>query len=88
MRFNEWKDMIPRRNLSTAVWIFCPGHVGVAGNEWADVLAVKAGVGEPLSRDSPSVMATFTEWFNNNLVVVPSYTIDIVIEKGLHINAD
>ena len=80
--------MIPRRNLSTAVWIFCPGHVGVAGNEWADVLAVKAGIGELISRDSPSVMATFTEWFNNNRVLAPIHTIDIVIEKGLNIYAD
>ena len=44
--YTELKDKIRRSNLSTVVWILCPGQAGVAGNGRADVQAVKAGVGE------------------------------------------
>ena len=64
------------------IWIFFPGHAGVVGNECADMLAGEAAVGEPISLDPPTVMATLTEWFNNNRVVAPSHTLDIVIEMG------
>ena len=46
------------------------------------MLAGEAVVGEPISLDPPTVMATLTEWFNNNRVVAPSNTLDIVREKG------
>ena len=82
MLYDEWKHLIRRSKLSRVVWIFCPGHAGVAGNERADVLAGEAVVGEPISLDPPTVMATLTEWFNNNRVVAPSHTLDIVREKG------
>ena len=49
-----------RSNLSRVVWIFCPGHAGVAGNERAYVLAGEAGVGEPIILDPPTVMAALT----------------------------
>ena len=52
----------------------------MAGNERADVLAGEAVVGEPISLDPPTVMAT--EWFNNNRVVAPSHTMYIVREEG------
>ena len=82
MLYDEWKHLIRRSNLSRVVWIFCPGHAGVAGNERADVLAGEAVVGEPIALDPPTVMAALTEWFDNNRVVAPSHTLDIVREKG------
>ena len=54
MLYDEWKHLIRRSNLSRVVWIFCPGHAGVAGNERADVLAGEAVVGEPIALDPPT----------------------------------
>ena len=33
MLYDEWKHLIRRSKLSGVVWIFCPWHAGVAGNE-------------------------------------------------------
>ena len=60
MLYDEWKHLIRRSNLSRVVWIFCPGHAGVAGNERADVLAGEAVVGEQIALDPPTVMAALT----------------------------
>ena len=82
MLYEEWKHLIRRINLSRVVWIFCPGHGGVSGNEREDVLAGEAVVGEPITLDPPTVMAAPTECFDNNRVVAPSHTLDNVREKG------
>ena len=66
MLYAEWKDVIRRGNLFRVVWVFYPGHDRVAGNERADVLTGEAVVGESITLDPPTVMATLTEWFNNN----------------------
>ena len=78
----EWKEAIRSSNLARVVWIFCPGHAGVDGNERADELAGAAVVGETVTLDPPTVLATLTEWFNTNRVTAPSHTLDVVIEKG------
>ena len=49
----EWKEAIRSSNLTRVVWIFCPGHAGVAGNERADELAGLAVVGETVTLDPP-----------------------------------
>ena len=63
------------------MWIFCPGHAGVAGNERADKLAGEAVLGEAVPLDAATVIATLTEWYNNNRVVAPSHTLDVLKEK-------
>ena len=78
----EWKEAIRSSNLARVVWIFCPGHAGVDGNERADELAGMAVVGETVALDPPTVLASLTEWFNTNRVTAPSHTLDVVIEKG------
>ena len=45
-------------------------------------LAGAAVVGETVTLDPPTVLATPTEWFNTNRVTAPSHTLDVVIEKG------
>ena len=76
------KEAIRSSNLARVVWIFCPGHAGVDGNERADELAGVAVVGETVTLDPPTVLATLTEWFNTTRVTAPSHSLDVVIEKG------
>ena len=42
---SEQIKAIHRIRLRSVVWIFCPGHAGVRGNEAADKLAGEATVG-------------------------------------------
>ena len=42
----EWKRAIEQSKLTRVVWIFCPGHAGVRGNERADELAGQAALGD------------------------------------------
>ena len=80
--YADWKESIrSASNLARVVWIFCPGHAGVAGNERADKLAGEAVLGEAVPLDAATVIATLTEWYNNNRVVAPSHTLDVLKEK-------
>ena len=38
----DWHTAMPSRRLHRRLWIYCPGHARVRGNEWADRLASKA----------------------------------------------
>ena len=71
MLYADWKEAIRGSNLSRVVWIFCPGHAGVVGNERADKLAGEAVLGEAVPLDPATVVSTLTDWYNNNRVVPP-----------------
>ena len=47
----------------------------------ADKLAGEAVLGEAVPLDAATVIATLTEWYNNNRVVAPSHTLDVLKEK-------
>ena len=81
MLYADWKEAIRGSNLSRVVWIFCPGHAGVVGNERADKLAGEAVLGEAVPLDPATVVSTLTDWYNNNRVVAPSHTMDVLKEK-------
>ena len=48
---SEQIKAIHRIRLRSVVWIFCPGHAGVRGNEAADKLAGEATVGDDIKPD-------------------------------------
>ena len=48
---SEWIEAINKSRLRSIVWIFCPGHAGVRGNEAADKLAGEATVGDDIKPD-------------------------------------
>jgi ribonuclease HI len=52
---HEWKTYIETSALQELVWIYCPGHAGVCGNERADVLASKAQVVGTLDMDKGDI---------------------------------
>ena len=81
MLYADWKEAIRCRNLYRVVWIFCLRHAGVAGNERADKLAGEAVLEEAVLLDPATVIATLTEWYNNNRVVAPFHTLDVLKEK-------
>merc|ERR1712121_308086 len=41
---SEWLDALQRIRLKEITWMYCPGHVGVKGNERADRLAGTATI--------------------------------------------
>ena len=45
------------------------------------MLYPESKVGEEIVLGPPTVMHTFTEWFNIDKVVAPSHTLDVEIEK-------
>ena len=60
---------------------FCPGHAGVAGNERSGNFAGEAVLGEAVPLDPATVVATLTDWYNNNRVVAPSHTMEVLKDK-------
>ena len=57
----DWKELMRSSNLSRVVWIFCPGHADVAGNERADMLAGETVLGQAVPLDLVTVIATLAE---------------------------
>ena len=53
---SEWIDAIQGSKLRSIVWIFCPGHAGVRGNEAADRLAGEATVGDSIMPDRADIL--------------------------------
>ena len=53
---SEWLESINRGGLRSIVWIFCPGHSGVRGNEAADRLAGEATVGDDIKPDRNDIL--------------------------------
>ncbi len=64
------------------VWIFCPGHAGVRGNEKADELAGQAALGDNRKSDPATVIAMVEQWFDDNREVIPSHTMDRLRKRG------
>ena len=53
---NEWLEVLKGTTVRSIVWIFCPGHAGVRGNEAADRLAGSAVVGDTIRMDRAEVL--------------------------------
>jgi ribonuclease HI len=58
---HEWKACIETSALQELVWIYCPGHAGVRGNERADVLASKAPVVGTLDMDRGDILKSIMD---------------------------
>ena len=53
----EWLASLQKSQIVRIVWIFCPGHAGVRGNEQADRLAGRAPLDGSLPMDKGEVVA-------------------------------
>ena len=49
--YADWLKAINASNLQKLLWILCPGHAGVHGNERADTLAGMADIAGELTLD-------------------------------------
>jgi ribonuclease HI len=58
---HEWKAYIEESALLELVWIYCPGHAGVRGNERADLLASKASVVGTLDMDKEDIVKSISD---------------------------
>ena len=53
MLYTDWIDLIYAGHIEKLNWIFCPGHLGVIGNERADTLAGQAQIGGEFTLRTP-----------------------------------
>ena len=58
---HDWKAYIEASALRELVWIYCPGHAGVRGNERADALASAAPVVGTLDMDKGDILRAIND---------------------------
>ena len=82
MLYADWLKAINESNLQKLLWIFCPGHAGVHGNERADKLAGMADIAGELTLDPPTVLSLVKDLLEKKRVYT-SNTTDILKGKGI-----
>ena len=60
---HEWVELIDSSNLGRLLWIYCPGHAGVRGNERADSLASRAPIIGDITMDKKDVLKSLYDHF-------------------------
>ena len=79
--YADWISSIKGSQLQSIVWLFCPGHSGVKGNERADTLAGTAAIDNNFTLDPPTVIAHVKEHLCSNRESSSSYTLQRLLEK-------
>ena len=81
----EWLAAIGSTAIMGIVWIFCPGHAGVKGNEKADQLAGNANIDENLKMDKAEVMKKLSEHLRHQEIEEEEahYAIERMREMGV-----
>ena len=67
--------------LQRLVWIYCPGHAGVSGNEQADRLAITADITCGLHLDRAEVLRGLRNFLNMDRP--EHHNIDCLKERGV-----
>ena len=80
--YADWLKAINASNLQKLLWIFCPGHAGVHGNERADTLAGMADIAGELTLDPPTVLSLVKDLLSKKRVYT-SNTTDVLKGKGI-----
>ena len=82
----DWVSLINESSIQRIVWIYCPGHAGVKGNEEADRLAGNAEIDENVHAifDGGSVEKMVETHIANERDCRPSdsFTLQCLKEKG------
>ena len=80
--YADWLKAISESSLQKLLWIFCPGHAGVHGNERADKIAGEADVSGTLTLDPPTVLSLVKDLLEKQRIET-SNTTDILKGKGI-----
>ena len=60
----DWHTAMHSLRLQRLLWIYCPGHAGVSGNERADRLANTADITSGLQLDRVEVLGGLMNFLN------------------------
>ena len=60
----DWRTAMHSLRLQRLVWIYCPGHAGVSGNERADRLASTADIAPGLQLGRAEMLRGFRNFLN------------------------
>src|SRR5579871_6638699 len=67
---HEWVEFIDSSKLRRLLWIYCPGHAGVRGNERADSLASRAPIMGDITMDKSNVLRSLHDHFLRGVTVL------------------
>ena len=77
----DWHTAMHSLRLQRLLWIYCPGHAGVSGNERADRLASTADVTSGLQLDGAEVLRGLRNFLNTDKP--EHHSIDRLKERGV-----
>ena len=77
----DWHTAMHSLQLQRLLWIYCPGHAGVSGNERADRLASTADVTSGLQLGRAEVLRGLRNFFNMDRP--EHHNIDRLRERGV-----
>ena len=76
----EWHKYMDSINSEQILWIYCPGHAGVQGNERADWLAGRAKMTDGLKLGRSDVIRNLRRQLQENYL---HHTVDRLKERGI-----
>ena len=77
----DWHASMHDIHLQRLLWIYCPGHAGVKGNDRADRLAGKADVKDGLQLGRSDILRNLRRILQSQSQ--GHHTVDCLIERGL-----
>ena len=77
----DWHTAMHSLQLQRLLWIYCPGHAGVSGNERADKLASTADITSGLQLGRAEVLRGLRNFLNMNRP--EHHSIDRLKERGV-----
>ena len=79
----DWNVSVVDIHLQKLLWVYCPGHAGVKGNDRADRLAGKATITSGLLLGSSEVLRSFLKKYYLRVQSQGHHTIDHLEERGV-----
>ena len=72
----EWNVLVVHIHLQKLLWLYCPGHAGVKGNDRADRLADKAAVTSGFFLGRSEVLRSLRHYLRTQSQGLGYHTID------------
>ena len=79
----EWQSSMSKLHLKRLLWVYCPGHAGVKGNERADRLAGQAKVSGSMKLGRSEVLRGLRRELKTLTEAEEHHTVDRLRERGV-----